>query len=234
MHLVSKSLLKRSITTGLTLLVVSSLALTAVSCSNTARGGVAGGTLGGLIGGLIGERTGNRAAGVIVGAAIGGAAGAAIGNYMDKQAAALEKQLENAKVERVGEGIVVTFDSGILFEFDKSALTQNAEQNVEDMAGVLREYDETNVLIQGYTDSIGTREYNQELSQERALSVAQELIDEEIDSDRLKVEGYGEKMPVADNATEAGRQQNRRVEIAIFANERLKKAAREQKDLEDV
>lgn len=214
--------------------VVASIFLSSIGCSNTARGGATGGVLGGVLGGIIGKRTGNTAAGVILGAAVGGAAGAAIGGYMDKQAAELDRKLENAEVERVGEGIKVTFDSGILFKFDSSNLTPTAEQNVEEMAQVLSEYDKTRVLIQGYTDSIGTQDYNQKLSEDRASSVAMELVDEDIDPDRLKVEGYGEKMPVADNSTEAGRRQNRRVEIAIYANEELKEAAQKDKSLESI
>jgi len=201
------------------------------SCNNTVKGGALGGTLGGALGGLIGKRSGNTTAGILVGTAIGGAAGSAIGNYMDKQANELKSDLENAKVERVGEGIKITFDSGILFEFDESSLTQNSENNVESLASTLKEYDETNIIIQGYTDSIGSKEYNKNLSERRALSVAQELINNNVEDDRLQVEGYGEQHPVATNATEYGRQQNRRVEVAIMANERLKEAAKENKSL---
>ncbi|MBD3346998.1 MAG: OmpA family protein [Chitinivibrionales bacterium] len=216
--------------------IILSLLLVVVyaGCSKTAGGGVFGGILGGSLGALIGKRTGNTAAGVIIGSAIGGAAGAAIGNYMDKQAAELEEDLENAKVERVGEGIKITFDSGILFKFDSSTLTADAGENVREMADVLKKYDDTNILVQGYTDSIGTKEYNQELSEERALSVAEKLIALDVDNDRLKVEGYGEQMPVADNSTPRGRAQNRRVEIAVYANERLKEAAAKNKDLETI
>ena len=218
-------------TQKLWLIWLMALALILAGCSNTARGGVLGGLLGGGLGGLIGKKTGNTAAGIIIGAAIGGAAGASIGRYMDKQAEELERDLEGAKVERVGEGIKITFDSGILFEFDSSNLTPNAEQNVEEMAEILKKYEDTKVIIQGYTDSIGSQEYNLKLSEERALSVAGELVEEDVDTQRLNVEAYGEKMPVADNSTKAGRAQNRRVEIAIFANEELKRAAKQNKDL---
>lgn len=199
------------------------------SC-NTSRvfkGGAAGAGVGGAVGGAIGSRSDNTATGAIIGAAIGGTAGALIGKYMDKQAEELEEDLEGAEVERVGEGIKVTFDSGILFNFDSAELTPSAEKNIENLASTLKEYEDTNILIEGHTDSKGSDKYNQNLSEERAESVAEALAELGIRNVRINEIGYGENQPVADNSTDEGRQQNRRVEVAIFANEELKEAAEE-------
>jgi outer membrane protein OmpA-like peptidoglycan-associated protein len=144
---------------------------------------------------------------------------------MDKQAEELQQDLEGATVERVGEGIKITFDSGILFGFDQSALTPAAEKNIEELASTLKKYDDTNILIEGHTDNKGSELYNQQLSEARAENVALRLTELNVSSDRLTIHGYGESMPVADNSTEAGRQQNRRVEIAIIANKKLQRAA---------
>ncbi|MFW6371584.1 MAG: OmpA family protein [Bacteroidota bacterium] len=199
------------------------------SC-NTSRvfkGGAAGAGAGGAIGGIIGAQSDNTAKGAIIGAAIGGTAGALIGKYMDRQAEELEEDLEGAEVERVGEGIKVTFDSGILFNFDSAELTPEARENVENLASTLKEYEETIILIEGHTDSRGPEEYNRELSEERAEAVANTLAKLGVREVRLKEVGYGENQPIADNSTAQGRQQNRRVEVAIFANDELKEAAEE-------
>ena len=200
-----------------------------ISCntSKVFRGGAIGAGAGGAIGGAIGSRSDNTAQGAIIGAAIGGTAGALIGKYMDRQADELEKDLKGAEVERVGEGIKVTFDSGILFNFDSSELTSQARENIKSLANTLKKYEDTNILIEGHTDSRGDENYNQKLSERRARSVSKALADLGIRNVRIKEIGYGENQPVADNSTEDGRQQNRRVEVAIFANEDLKKAAEE-------
>lgn len=197
--------------------------------SKTLQGGAIGAGAGGAIGGAIGSGSDNTAKGAILGAVIGGTAGALIGNYMDKQAEELEKDLEGADVERVGEGIKITFDSGILFAFDSSSLSAQAEENITELATTLKEYDDTNILIEGHTDNIGSESYNQGLSEERAASVADELKTLGVAGSRITEVGYGEEQPVTDNSTEAGRRQNRRVEVAIFANEELKETAKEGK-----
>ncbi|MFW6259392.1 MAG: OmpA family protein, partial [Tangfeifania sp.] len=143
------------------------------------------------------------------------------------QAEELEEDLEGAEVERVGEGIKITFDSGILFAFDSDELSGQAEENITELAATLKDYEDTNILIEGHTDNIGSENYNQELSEERAASVGDELKTLGVNSSRITEVGYGEEQPVADNSTEAGRKQNRRVEVAIFANEELKEAAKE-------
>lgn len=196
------------------------------SWSKTAKGGTIGAAGGALAGAVIGKAAGNTVTGAIIGAAVGGAAGAAIGNYMDRQAEELREELKNAKVERVGEGIKITFDSGILFDYDSSELRGTAKENIQELTDVLKDYEDTQILFGGHTDSQGSEEYNQDLSERRAKSVALYTAQQGIDAERMIIKGYGETDPVADNSTEMGRQQNRRVEIAIYANDELKERAR--------
>ncbi len=199
--------------------------------SKTLKGGAIGTGAGAVIGGVIGSRSDNTAKGAIIGAAVGGTAGALIGKYMDKQAEKLEQELENATVERVGEGIQVTMNSGILFEFDSYALKQTAREELESFAKVLNEYPDTKIQVDGHTDSTGSDSYNQKLSERRAKSVGDHLRALGVSIDRITESGHGESAPVADNSTDEGRQLNRRVEVGIIANEQLKEAA-EQGELE--
>jgi len=177
------------------------------------------------VGGIIGDHYGNTAVGAIIGAAVGGTAGALIGHHMDKQAAEMREDMKDAKIERIGEGIKITFDSGILFAIDSSDLHSTARQNIESLAKVLNKYPDTNILVEGDTDNTGTEEYNQMLSERRAQSVADYLKGQGIPGSRITTVGLGELNPVASNETEYGRSLNRRVEVAIFANDKLKKAA---------
>ena len=207
-------------------ILIISLLIGSCNTSRTLQGGAIGAGAGGAIGGVIGSGSDNTAKGAILGAVIGGAAGALIGNYMDKQAEELRNDLEGAEVERIGEGIKITFDSGILFGFDSSELTPTSKENIGELAATLNKYNDTDILIQGHTDSKGTDEYNQELSVERAASVANYIAGLNVVRTRITTVGYGETMPVADNSTEEGRRLNRRVEIAIYANDKLKRAAK--------
>ena len=200
-------------------------AISSCGTSNTFKGGAIGAASGGAIGALIGDKAGNTAVGAIIGAAVGGTGGALIGKYMDKQAAELEGDLEGAKVERVGEGIKITFDSGILFAVSSSDLSDASKTNIEELAATLNKYEDTNIVIEGHTDSSGSDELNQRLSEERAASVSNYLTSLSVITERITTTGYGETQPVADNSTAAGKEQNRRVEIAIFANKKLQKAA---------
>ncbi|MFB6320630.1 OmpA family protein [Saccharicrinis sp. FJH54] len=200
--------------------------ISSCSASRTMKGGAIGSGVGGTIGGVIGSQSDNTATGAILGAMIGGTAGALIGKYMDKQAEELKKDLEGADVERVGEGIKITFDSGILFDFDSYKLRDASIQNLNELAETLKKYDDTEVLIEGHTDNVGDDAYNMELSQERANAVSDYLNNLSIPNNRLVTEGYGEEQPVASNDTKQGRQQNRRVEVAIYANNKLKRAAK--------
>jgi len=208
-------------------IIVPALIVTAFGCgmSRSQKGTIIGGTTGAVIGGVIGDKAGNTAVGAILGAAVGGAAGAWIGHYMDEQAEEIERDIEGARIERVGEGIKVTFDSGILFDVNKSNLQPQAKENVAELARILNKYPDTNVLIEGHTDATGTDDYNMNLSRERALSVSNELALNGVSSSRFSVVGYGETQPVATNDTSEGRAANRRVELAIMANDKLKKAA---------
>ena len=189
------------------------------------KGALIGGTAGAVIGGLIGKKSGNTAVGAIIGAAVGGAAGAYIGNYMDKQAEEIERDLEGATVERVGEGIKITFDSGILFAVNSSELQFAAKTNLQKLSVILNKYEDTEILIEGHTDATGPVEHNRDLSIRRAQSVATNITIHQVNATRFTIMGYGPDQPVADNATTSGREANRRVEIAIFANDKLKGTA---------
>ena len=195
------------------------------SMSRTEKGAVGGAAAGAAIGGVIGHQSGNTAVGAIIGAAVGGAAGAYIGNYMDKQAAEMERDLEGAKIERIGEGIKITFDSGLLFDIDKSELKPASRTNLTELAGILNKYPDTDILLEGHTDATGTEEHNRELSIRRANSVSTYLASQQVMETRFTVMGYGEGQPIASNETSDGRAQNRRVEVAIYANDKLKKVA---------
>jgi outer membrane protein OmpA-like peptidoglycan-associated protein len=190
--------------------------------SGTKKGAATGAAAGAVVGGLIGRANGSTAKGAILGAVLGGAAGAAIGHEMDKQAQDLQDKLPNAKVERVGEGIEVTFDSGILFDVDSDQLRPAAKQNLDELAASLRDYDGTRVLVVGHTDNTGTDTYNQGLSERRSGAARTYLMQDGLTPERVEAVGRGESEPVADNDTAAGRQQNRRVEVAIFASEKMR------------
>lgn len=207
------------------------VALGTVGCStwegmgNRERGAVIGAGGGAVAGGVIGNQVGNTAAGAIIGAAVGGAAGAIIGHQMDQQAEEMD-DIAGADVQRVGEGIVVTFDSGILFAFDSDALQPNARANLTELAQSLQRHPNTNVLIVGHTDATGADDYNMNLSYRRANSAAQYLQAQGVAGSRVETAGRGETEPIASNDSETGRQENRRVEIAIFASEDLQDEAR--------
>ena len=190
------------------------------------KGAVIGAGAGAVVGGVIGKQAGNTAAGAILGAVIGGAAGAYIGNYMDKQAAEIERDLEGARVERIGEGIKITFDSGILFDINSSNLRPEAQTNLANLSTILNKYPDTEVLVEGHTDSTGTHDHNMDLSLRRAQSVSNFMSGRQVLASRFRMMGYGPDQPIAPNATTDGRQANRRVEIAIFANDKLKNAAK--------
>lgn len=195
------------------------------SASNTAKGGAVGAAAGGAVGAAIGSASDNTALGAVIGATIGGTAGALIGRRMDKQAEELREDLEGAEVERVGEGIIITFDSGLMFDVDSYDLRQTTRDNLQSLSQTLKKYEDTNVLVEGHTDATGSEEYNMTLSRNRANSVTQYLVDQGVQPSRITAVGYGENQPVATNETAAGRQQNRRVEVAIYANDKMKRAA---------
>ncbi len=197
------------------------------SLSNTEKGAAVGAGAGGAAGAIIGNAADNTAAGAIIGAAVGGTAGAIIGQRMDRQAEQLDEELEGAEVERVGEGIMVTFDNALLFDFDSAELRSSARTNLSDLAASLQEYPKTEVLIVGHTDATGPDDYNQRLSERRAESAASQLMEQGLPPSRITTMGKGEREPVATNDTETGRQQNRRVEVAIYASEEYREAVQE-------
>lgn len=204
-------------------------ALVAAGCSTATRsqkGAVIGAGGGGAIGAVIGKAAGNTAMGAIIGATVGGVAGAVIGRKMDKQAEEMEKVLGDAEVRREGEGIVVNFKEKVLFAFNSADLGGNAQDNLGKLVNVLNRYPDTNIEIIGHTDSKGTDEYNQSLSQRRANAVINQLKTQNIGANRLSAKGMGEADPVATNDTDEGRAQNRRVEFVITANEKMKEEAR--------
>jgi outer membrane protein OmpA-like peptidoglycan-associated protein len=195
------------------------------SWNKTQKGAVVGTAAGGGMGAVIGKASGNTALGAIIGAAVGGATGAVIGHQMDKQAEEIKKTVPDAKVERVGEGIVVEFSSNVLFAFDKSNLSNDAKTNLNKLVTVLNNYPDTNIELQGHTDSKGSEAYNQTLSVNRATAVSVYLAGKSITASRVTTKGFGESLPKYDNETAEGRTQNRRVEFLITANEKMKAAA---------
>lgn len=198
------------------------------SMNRTQKGAIIGTAAGAAMGAIIGEASGNPALGTIVGATVGGATGAIIGHKMDKQAAEIENSIPDAKVERVGEGIVVEFNNKILFGFDQADLSNSAKENLDKLVVILEEYPNTDIEIQGHTDDTGTEKYNQGLSERRANSVSKYLNSKGIQNKRLKTTGFGESMPKYDNSNEDGRAQNRRVEFLITANEKMIEEAKKE------
>jgi outer membrane protein OmpA-like peptidoglycan-associated protein len=198
------------------------------SMNNKERGAVIGAGAGAAIGGVIGNNTGSTARGAIIGAVVGGAAGAVIGHQMDQQAKEIDQSVQGAKVERVGEGIEVTFDSGLLFDFDSDRIRPDAASNLDNLAASLNKFPNSNIMIVGHTDSRGTDAYNMDLSQRRANAAAAYLRSKGVPSSRLSTAGRGETEPVASNDTEAGMAQNRRVEIAIYASPEYRQQVQKQ------
>ncbi|WP_026905300.1 OmpA family protein [Pedobacter glucosidilyticus] len=196
------------------------------SLTNTQKGAGIGAAAGGTIGALIGNKAGNTAVGAIIGGALGGTAGAFIGRKMDRQAKELEQSIPGAEVIPAGEGIIVKFDSGLLFEFGKSTLSAAAKQNIDNLAASLNKYPDTDIMIIGHTDAIGSDAVNDKLSLERANAVRSYAVSKGVSTGRLKSSGKGKNEPIASNDTEEGRSQNRRVEIVIVANEAMKAEAK--------
>jgi len=198
------------------------------SWSKTKKGAAYGAGAGAVLGGLVGKAAGNTLMGAILGAAVGGAAGAYIGRYMDKQAAEMERELEDAKVQRIEEAIRINFDSGLLFDVNRADIRAEGKTNLEKLAKILNKYADTNILIEGHTDSTGSAEHNLALSKRRAESVGHYLAGLGVKVSRFSLMGYGMEQPIAGNDTPEGRQANRRVDVAVIANEALKKAAESQ------
>jgi outer membrane protein OmpA-like peptidoglycan-associated protein len=200
--------------------------------NKTQRVGTLGAIGGAVIGGVIGNNTGNgdnSVLGAIIGGVVGGAAGAYIGNTMDKQAKEIEEEIPGAEVTRVGEGINVTFDenSGVYFATNKSNIEGKSEISLLKLIGIFQKYSKTNIIVEGHTDSTGSDSYNMDLSKRRAQSVTDYLSNNGISSSRIKTNWYGEEQPKFDNTSPEKRSKNRRVELAIVANEDLKDEAKQ-------
>ena len=187
----------------------------------TAIGALAGGAVGAGAGMLIAGR-GHRGTGALIGGVAGAAVGGGIGNYMDRQAAEMKRRLPEAAVARQGDKLYVALPSGILFDVDRDQVKPSAQAQVGKAAEVLVQYPDTYVAVEGHTDSTGGPEYNQKLSERRAARVRDLLVSRGVAASRLSVVGYGESDPIADNGTPEGRQANRRVQLEIRPNEKLK------------
>src|SRR6187399_1993465 len=206
-------------------LVVAIFSAGCKTMNKTQKGAVIGTAGGAAAGAVIGKAAGNTAMGAIIGATVGGVTGAVIGRKMDKQAEEMKKEIPDAEVVRVGEGIVIEFNSKILFGFDQSNLTAAARTNLDKLLAILQKYPDTNIEVQGHTDSKGTTRYNQKLSEERASTVSYYLSGNGITTSRLSIIGFGETLPRYTNDTEDGQSQNRRVDFVISANEKMKAEA---------
>lgn len=214
-----------------TLTSIAAVAIILAGCKSmnkTTKGAIIGTAGGGAVGAVIGKVAGNTALGAVIGAAVGGATGAVIGHKMDKQAKQIETSVPGAKVERVGEGIVVEFNEKILFAFGQYTLGSSAASNLDKLATVLKENPDTDIEVQGHTDSKGADDYNMTLSVNRASTVAAYLKSKGVAANRIKTKGFGETAPVATNDTDAGRAQNRRVNFLITANDKMKEDAKKE------
>lgn len=209
--------------------MVAAIMLPGCASMNRTQKGAAIGTAGGAAAGaVIGRASGNTALGAIIGATVGGVTGAVIGHQMDKQAEELRKEVPDATIERVGEGIIVELSDKVLFDFGKSDLNDASRRSLDKIVKVFNKYPDTNIEVQGHTDDKGTNDFNQRLSVQRAQSVNAYLANKGISPFRLTVKGFGEIAPKYENTTEEGRSQNRRVEFLVTANEKMKAEAQKQ------
>lgn len=202
-------------------IVLVAFALSSASCASWGKretGGAIGAAAGAAAGGIIGNQVGSTARGAIIGAVVGGAAGAIIGHQMDMQARELISEIPGATITRVGEGITIVFASGLMYDFDSDVIRAEAATNLRNLATSLKKYPNTQLLVVGHTDDSGSDSYNQALSQRRADAALRYLGQQGIPASRISASGRGESEPVASNDTEGGRQTNRRIEVAIFAN----------------
>ncbi|MDZ7605824.1 MAG: OmpA family protein [Cyclobacteriaceae bacterium] len=209
----------------LIMIAIAVMMFSSCALNKTQKGAIVGTGGGAAAGAVIGKAAGNTALGAIIGAAVGGTAGAVIGHKMDKQAEEIAKTVPDATVNRVGEGIVVEFNSNVLFGFDKSNLTGDARANLDKLVKILAGYPDTDIEIQGHTDSKGSTAYNQRLSEQRAGAVSNYLITQNISDNRITMVGFGEELPKYLNDSEDGRAKNRRVEFLIAANEKMREEA---------
>lgn len=212
-------MISKKLSLFLSIALVSALIISGCSnWSSAAKGAVIGTGGGAAAGAVIGKTLGNTAAGAIAGAAVGGTVGTIIGRNMDQKAQEINEELDGVTIQRVEEGIAVSFDSGLLFGFDSSVLRPESRENLQKLSKILNRDEDTVLMIVGHTDSTGDENYNMRLSERRAQSAAAYMINQGLSENRFQIEGRGENEPIADNSTEAGQQENRRVEVAIFAS----------------
>jgi outer membrane protein OmpA-like peptidoglycan-associated protein len=209
------------------LLLVVTVAGSGACAKKWQTGAVVGAGGGAVAGAAVGQVAGSTTKGAIIGAVVGGVAGGLIGREMDKRAAELRQNIRGAKVERVGEGIQVTFDSGLLFDVDSDDLRPEARTNLGELARSFDKYDDSDIMIVGHTDNTGTEDYNQKLSEKRADAAAGFLVDRGVSGKRIRTLGLGEMEPIATNESTAGRQENRRIEVAIYASKDMQQAYKE-------
>lgn len=204
------------------------------NANNAQKGGVIGAAGGAVIGAIIGNNVGkggNGELGAVIGGVVGGTAGVLIGRKMDKQAQKIENEVPGAEVERIDEAIVVTFDEnkggGIYFDTNKYNINSASQQTLNKLANVFNEYKDTNILVVGHTDSTGDDNYNMTLSKNRANAVSGYFRNKNgVSGSRLNVNWFGESKPMSNNATASGRAKNRRVNIVILANDKMKQDAK--------
>ncbi len=218
-------------TSVLTTLRTAAIGVLAIAClagcaamNAKTKGALIGAGAGAVAGGVIGNQTGSTTRGAIIGAVVGGAAGAIIGHQMDQQAKELEQNIPGAKIHRVGEGIAVMFDSGLLFEFDSDVIKGDARTNLDALAASLTKYSQSDLMIVGHTDAVGSDSYNLALSKRRASAATRYLRTQGV-TRTIRSLGVGEREPIAENESEDGRLQNRRVEVAIYASKALQAEA---------
>jgi outer membrane protein OmpA-like peptidoglycan-associated protein len=192
------------------------------------QGAVIGAAGGAVVGSVVGHATGSTARGAVIGAAVGGAAGAIIGHQMDQKAKEIQQTVAGAQITRVGEGLVVTFESGLLFDFDSDHLRDASKVNLDNLAKSLSSFGDSKLLLVGHTDNTGSDAYNLDLSRRRAAAVASYLVSQGVPNARIETAGRGETEPIAPNDTDADRQKNRRVEVAITAGDQMKAQAKAQ------
>ncbi|MGK0385818.1 MAG: outer membrane protein OmpA-like peptidoglycan-associated protein [Patiriisocius sp.] len=204
------------------------------NANNKQKGAVIGAAGGAVLGAILGNnigKGGNGEIGAVIGGVLGGGAGVLVGNKMDKQAQQIEDEIPGAKVERVDDGIVVTFDenSGVFFDTAKYNINSASQATLDKLSGVLVEYADTNMLVIGHTDSVGSDQNNMTLSKNRATAVTNYFTARKgMSVSRFTINWYGEQSPIGDNNTAAGRAENRRVNIVIIPNDKMKDDAQKE------
>lgn len=196
------------------------------NASSAQKGAVIGTASGAVLGAILGNNVGskdNSEIGAVIGGVVGGTAGVLIGNRMDKQAQKIEEEIPGAQVERIDDAIVITFDegSGVYFATNQSSINAQSQSNLDKLSNVMKEYEDTNILVVGHTDSTGPYQFNMDLSRDRARSVTNYLVNKGVSSGRITTKWFGPDQPTHDNSTAEGRAKNRRVNVAIVPNQKM-------------